>query len=180
MKEIVKSPRLRMRDLTTQDSGFLMELMNERPYIDNIGDRGIRSIEAAAHYIEDKYLASYVRNGFGLYLVELVDGATPIGICGLVKRDSLDHPDLGFAYQQRFWARGYAVEAANATVGYARDTLGLSYLYGVVSPGNTRSIHLLQKLGFAFVRSSTPPGQAAEIHVYGTELPVPSQPPKGD
>jgi ribosomal-protein-alanine N-acetyltransferase len=180
MKEILKSPRLRLRDLTTQDATFLMELMNERPYIDNIGDRGVRSIETAARYIEEKYIASYASNGFGLYLVELADGASPIGICGLVKRGSLDHPDLGFAYLQRFWSKGYAAEAANATVGYARDSLGLSYIYGVVSPGNTRSIRLLEKLGFAFVRSSTLPGQTAETHVYGADITGRGQSPKAD
>jgi RimJ/RimL family protein N-acetyltransferase len=148
----------------------MVELMNEAPYIDNIGDRGVRTVEDAARYIEDKYTASYERHGFGLYLVELVEGAVPIGICGLVKREPLDHPDLGFAYLQRFWSRGYAAETAIATLQYARESLMLSYIYGVVSPKNTRSIRLLERLGLRYVRLFELPGQPLASHLYGTEL----------
>jgi RimJ/RimL family protein N-acetyltransferase len=144
--------------------------MNEPPYMDNIGDRGVRTAADAARYIEEKYTASYVRNGFGLYLVELAEGGAPIGICGLVKRESLDHPDLGFAYLHRYWSRGYATEAAGATLRYARETLGLPYVYGLVSPRNARSIRLLERLGLRLVRSLVSPGQPLESHLYGTEL----------
>jgi RimJ/RimL family protein N-acetyltransferase len=121
-------------------------------------------------YIEEKYAASYVRNGFGLYLVELTEGNAPIGICGLVKRESLDHPDLGFAYLRRFWSRGYATEAARATLNYARESLMLPHIYGLVSPTNTRSIRLLEHLGLRYVRSLALAGQPSESHLYGTEL----------
>jgi ribosomal-protein-alanine N-acetyltransferase len=87
-----------------------------------------------------------------------------------VKRDSLEHPDLGFAFLQRFWSRGYAREAAGATVALARDALLLPYLYGVVSPGNPRSIHLLESLGLRYVRSMQQAGQPSESRVYGVDL----------
>ncbi len=148
----------------------MVELMNEPPYIANIGDRGVRTVADAMRYIEEKYAASYVRHGFGLFLVELIEGAAPIGICGLVKRESLDHPDLGFAYLRRFWSRGYATEAASATLRYARESLMLPYIYGVVSPKNTRSIRLLEHLGLSYVRSLALPGQPLESHLYGTEF----------
>ena len=97
-------------------------------------------------------------------------GSAPLGICGLVKRESLDHPDLGFAYLRRYWSRGYATEAAGATLTHARETLGLPYVYGLVSPRNDRSIRLLERLGLRFVRTLVPPGQTLESHLYGTEL----------
>jgi RimJ/RimL family protein N-acetyltransferase len=162
-----------LRHLTAEDAAFILELMNEPPYFENIGDRGVRTNGDAARYIEEKYVAAYARHGFGFYLVELAETGEAIGICGLVKRDSLDHPDLGFAYLQRFWSKGYATEAAVATLGYARDTLGLSYLYGLVTPKNARSIRLLGHLGFGFVRSSTLPGGAGEGRLYGVELMAP-------
>jgi ribosomal-protein-alanine N-acetyltransferase len=177
MKPVLDTLRLSLRRLTLGDSAFIFELMNEPPYIENIGDRGVRSTADAARYIEEKYLASYDRHGFGLNLVELTGEAAPIGICGLVKRDSLEHPDLGFAYLQRFWSRGYAREAATATLVHARDSLGLSYVYGLVSLENTRSIQLLKHLGFGFVRSSVLPGQATESHLYGVELTFPNRAP---
>ena len=153
----------------------MLELMNEPAYYENIGDKGIRSSEDAERYIEEKYLASYARHGFGLYLVELLETSVPLGICGLVRRASLDHPDLGFAYLKRFWSQGYATEAATAIIGYARGALGLTHLYGVVSPKNARSVRLLERLGFRFERLSTLPGQAAESGLYGIELAVPDR-----
>jgi ribosomal-protein-alanine N-acetyltransferase len=177
MGSVLETPRLSMRRLAPGDSAFLVELMNEPPYIDNIGDRGVRTVADAMRYIEEKYTASYVRHGFGLYLVGLKAGAAPMGICGLVRRESLDHPDLGFAFLRRFWSMGYATEAAGATLGHARETLKLSYVYGVVSPKNARSIRLLEHLGFHYVRSLELPGQASESHLYGTELRPPRQLP---
>jgi len=144
--------------------------MNEPSYIDNIGDRGVRVVADAIHYIEKKYVASYACHGFGLYLVELKEASCPIGICGLVKRDTLDCPDLGFAFLQRFWSRGFAAEAASATLDYARRKLNLRCVYGIVTPKNARSIRLLERLGFRHVRSLKVPGQALETNLYETEL----------
>jgi ribosomal-protein-alanine N-acetyltransferase len=172
-KPVLKTPRLLLRRLTSDDSAFMVELMNEPPYIDNIGDRGVRTVADAMRYIEEKYQASYARHGFGLYLVELPETAEPMGICGLVKRDSLDRPDLGFAFLQRFWSRGYATEAAAAILGHAREQLGQPHLYGLVSARNARSIRLLEHLGFAFIRSSASPGQAVESSLYGVDLASP-------
>jgi ribosomal-protein-alanine N-acetyltransferase len=170
MSLVLDTPRLSLRHLIPEDSAFLLELMNEPPYIANIGDRGVRTAEGATRYIEEKYATSYARHGFGMYLVELTEGTAPIGICGLVKRESLEHPDLGFAYLHRYWSRGYATEAAAATLRHARESLMLSYIYGLVSPMNTKSIRLLEHLGFHYVRSMQSAGQPSESHLYGTEL----------
>jgi [ribosomal protein S5]-alanine N-acetyltransferase len=148
----------------------MLELMNESPYLENIGDRGVRTVPDAERYIAEKYTASYESRGYGLYMVELKEGLTKVGICGLVKREILDYPDVGFAFLQRHWSRGYASEAAAATLGFARDTLKLPYIYGVVSPKNPRSIRLLGRLGLEFLRSQAFPGNAAESHVYGIAL----------
>jgi ribosomal-protein-alanine N-acetyltransferase len=170
MKHVLETPRLSLRVLTPEDSAFVVELMNEPPYVENIGDRGVRTVADAMSYIEEKYASSYARHGFGMYLVELTEGSTPIGICGLVKRDSLDHPDLGFAFLSRFWSRGYAREAAGATLRHARESLRLPLVYGLVSPTNTRSIRLLEHLGMRFERSLELPGKRLESHVYVAEL----------
>lgn len=170
MSPVFDTPRLWLRRITPEDAAFLLELMNESPYIDNIGDRGVRTVADAIHYIDEKFVASYVRHGFGLFVVESKEESCPIGICGLVKRDTLDYPDLGFAYLHRFWSRGFAVEAARATLDFARHTLTLRCVYGVVSPRNTRSIRMLERLGFRRVRSLNPPGQALEADLYETEL----------
>jgi [ribosomal protein S5]-alanine N-acetyltransferase len=130
----------------------------------------VRTPADAQRYIEEKYTASYERHGFGLYLMESLEGAVPIGICGLVKRASLEHPDLGFACLQRHWSQGYATEAASATLGHAREILRLPYVYGLVSSKNARSIRLLEHLGLRYVRSVEAGMPPMESHVYGTEL----------
>jgi ribosomal-protein-alanine N-acetyltransferase len=170
MCPVFDTPRLLLRQASSEDANFVLELMNEPSYIDNIGDRGVRAVTDAINYIEEKYVASYARHGFGLYLVELKEASCPIGICGLVKRDTLDCPDLGFAFLQRFWSRGFAAEAANATLDYARRKLNLRCVYGIVTPKNTRSIRLLERLGFRHVRSLKVPGQALETNLYETKL----------
>jgi RimJ/RimL family protein N-acetyltransferase len=170
MNPVCDTPRLLLRQASSDDASFVLELMNEPSYIANIGDRGIRMVADAIHYIEEKYVASYACHGFGLYLVELKEASCPIGICGLVKRDTLDCPDLGFAFLQRFWSRGFAVEAASATLDYARRKLNLRSVYGVVTPENARSIRLLESLGFRLVRSVKVPGQVLEANLYETKL----------
>jgi ribosomal-protein-alanine N-acetyltransferase len=105
-----------------------------------------------------------------MYVVELKEGSSPIGICGLVKRDALECPDLGFAYLQRFWSRGFAAEAAGATLEHARCALKIRRVYAVVSPRNTRSIRLLERMGFRRLRPFRLPGSALESDLYETEL----------
>jgi RimJ/RimL family protein N-acetyltransferase len=162
-----------LRQLTSDDAAFLVELMNEPPYLENIGDRGVRTVADSIRYIDEKYTPSYVRDGYGMYLAELLDGAVPIGICGLVKRGWLDQPDLGFALLSRFWSSGYATEAAAATLSHAQKALKLSYLYGVVSPKNSRSISLLERVGFRHQPSLTLPGQPSETRLYRVALEPP-------
>lgn len=167
---LLKTPRLALREVERKDAPLILELMNEPAYLEHIGDRGVRTIDDAVNYIEDKYTASYVRNGYGLYLVELMESTTPLGVCGLVRREVIEHPDLGFAYLRRFWGKGYAAEAAAAMLGYARDNLSLPIVYGLVSPNNIRSIRVLERLGMQFTRVLQLPGQASTSHLYAIEF----------
>ena len=113
---ILETPRLALRWLEAADAHFMLELVNDPDWLRYIGDRGIRSIEAARDYIADGPRAMYARLGFGLYLVELKGTDTALGICGLIKRDWLEDVDLGFAFLARFRGNGYACEAASATL----------------------------------------------------------------
>jgi RimJ/RimL family protein N-acetyltransferase len=128
----------------------MVELLNEPSFIRNIGDRGVRTLADARRYIADGPVASYGKFGFGLYLVELKEPRTAIGICGLLKREALRDPDMGFAFLPAFWSQGYAHESALAVKVYALHTLGLPRILAITDPGNVRSIRLLERLGFAF------------------------------
>jgi len=146
----LKTQRLILRRLNADDAPFILTLLNEPSFIRYIGDKSVRDLEAARQYILTGPVASYDRNGFGLNLVELKEAHTPIGICGLLKRDELPDPDIGFALVPDFWSKGFAFEAATAVLQDARERLSLERILAITSLDNEASINLLQRLGFKF------------------------------
>lgn len=149
---VIETARLVLREIDDRDAAFIAELLNDPDFVANIGDRGVRTPADARAYIRKGPAASYARHGFGLWLVQRKDGGTPIGICGLLKRDALDDVDIGFAYLPLYRRAGYAFEAAAAVLEYARTVLGLPRVVAIVSVGNTASVALLRRLGFSFER----------------------------
>ena len=166
----LRTPRLRLRELTAADAPFILALLNDPAWIRFIGDRGVRSIEDAEAYIDRGPRASYALHGFGLDIVTLTASGTPIGICGLLKRASLPEPDLGFAFLPGYRSQGYAFEAASAVRDFARGNLQLSSLIAIVHPANRASIRLLEKLGFVFERMMTMPGDDHEVKRFAARL----------
>jgi RimJ/RimL family protein N-acetyltransferase len=167
---LLETPRLALRLLAEDDAPFMLGLLNEPSFIRNVGDRGVRTIEDARAYIAAGPAASYARFGFGLYLVELRAPRIPIGICGILKRDELPEPDIGFAFLPAYWSQGYALESASAVRDYARDAIGLPRLLAIVSPSNASSIRLLEKLGFSFSSVTTLTPDAHEVKLYTCRL----------
>lgn len=149
---VLETERLALRQLSADDAEFIVELLNQPSFIQNIGDRGVRTNEDAVGYIQNGPVASYERFGFGLYLVELKGTAIPIGICGLLKRETLQDVDVGFAFLPQFWSRGYAVESASAVLKHGRNVLGIGRILAITSPENHGSIKVLEKIGLRFER----------------------------
>jgi len=149
---VLETERLFLRRLTMDDAQFILTLVNEPSFLRYIGDKKVRNLEDARQYMLNGPVASYERNGFGLYLLELRDSRTPIGMCGLVKREELPDPDIGFALLPDFWNKGFAFEAAAAVLQDARDRLKLHRLLAITSIDNEASIKLLQRLGFRLER----------------------------
>ena len=149
---VIETERLRLRRLTLDDAGFMLGLLNDPDWIRYIGDRGVRSVDAARDYLAAGPIAMYEREGFGLYLTELKEGSVPVGICGLIKRDGLDDVDLGFAFMPRFRGRGYGVESARAVLAHGWSAFGLKRIVAITSPDNQASIALLERIGFRYER----------------------------
>ena len=167
---VAETDRLRLRRLTLDDAPYILRQVNEPSWLAGIGDKDVHDLDGARRYLTNGPLAMYRDKGFGLYAVELREGGEPIGMCGLIKRDTLPDVDIGYAYLPEHFGKGYAVEAGAATVEHARRDFGLTRLLGIVSPGNAGSIRVLERLGFAFERAlDTPPGAKA-THVYGRSL----------
>jgi RimJ/RimL family protein N-acetyltransferase len=166
---VFETERLILRRLSVDDAAFMRRLVNEPSWLEFIGDRGVRTEADAREYLRAGAIASYERHGFGLWAVEIRGRDTPIGICGLVKRDFLEDVDLGFAFLPEFWGKGYAREAAAAAVDFARRELGMRRLVAITATANRRSIDLLGKLGFAFEKTVSHPGDRGEVLLFSLE-----------
>ena len=149
---VLETDRLQLTHLSDRDAEFIRGLLNEPSFLRFIGDRGVRTADDARRYIQDGPVAGYARYGHGLLRVGLKDGDTPIGMCGVLRRDTLPEPDLGFSLLPAYWSMGYAFEAASAVMRHARGTLRLGRILAITSVDNESSIRLLGKLGFRFER----------------------------
>jgi RimJ/RimL family protein N-acetyltransferase len=167
---ILETDRLRLRRLSVDDAEFILRLLNEPSFIQNIGDRGVRSIEDARAYILKGPVTSYQKFGFGLWLVEERETGVPVGICGLLKRDVLEDVDIGYALLPEFWSRGYALESASAVMSYTRKQLGSNRVLAVVNADNQSSIRLLEKMGFQYERMVRLSDGAPEIKLFARDL----------
>lgn len=148
MAVIFETERLVLDELTVgRDEAFVMALLNSPGFLENIGDRGVRDLAGAAGYIEKGPAASYAANGFGLWRVTEKATGEPVGLCGLVKREGLDQPDVGYAFLPSAWGRGYAEEGARATLAHARQALGLGRILAITKPDNLASQRVLEKIG---------------------------------
>ena len=155
------------------DAMFFLELLNQRSFIDNIADRGVRTLEDARRHMIEGPCASYARHGFGLFAVELRDDGTLIGLCGLLQRDYFEHPDIGYALLDRYASKGYAREVAAATLAWGWNSLKLERIVASTALENRESIRLLEKLGFRFERVLRIPGYADDSRYFAIDAPQP-------
>jgi [ribosomal protein S5]-alanine N-acetyltransferase len=167
-RKILDTERLSLRELHDGDAAFILELLNEPGWLRFIGDRGIRTLEAAGEYIRTVPARMYREHGFGLWAVEPKDGGEPLGMCGLIKRPSLDDVDIGFAFLERHGRRGYGLESATAVMAHARGVLGLQRIVAITSVDNHASIRLLERIGLRFEKMVNLPGDDEAIKLFAT------------
>ena len=175
----LETPRLTLRRFEFADAPFVVALLNQPSFIQNIGDRGVRTIEDAHRYLREGPMAMYERFGFGLWHVARRSDAMPVGMCGLLKRDSLPDVDVGYAYLPEHWGQGYALEAAAATLAHGAREFGLRRVIGVVSEGNSGSIRVLEKLGMQFERMYPMHPGEPDVRLYGRTFGPASDAPSG-
>ncbi|AAN55735.1 Acetyltransferase [Shewanella oneidensis] len=164
--QVAQTPRLILRQLTPEDASFILVLLNTQGFIDNIGDKGVRTLQDAKDYIANGPAISYREHGFGLFAVELAENRFPIGICGLIKRPTLANVDLGYAFLPQYWGKGYAFEAAAASLELGK-TLGIERIVAIVSPHNQASKALLSKLGMKFETQLQLTPNDAPVELFG-------------
>lgn len=167
---VLETERLILRHLDIGDAAFIVSLLNEPAFLQYIGDRQVRSIDDAVGYILKGPAASYRRHGFGLDLVQLKSDGSKIGICGLIQRDYLPHPDIGYAFQEKYWFKGYGVEAASGVLQHARLVLGLPRILAITAEENVASIRVLEKIGLGFEKHFEQPGYPNPSRLYSIDF----------
>ena len=161
----IETKRLRLREFTPADAEFVHRLVNDPSFLRYIGDRGVRTVEDARRYIAEGPVTGYARLGYGLMLALRKSDGAEVGMCGVLKRDSLPEPDLGFSFLPAYWSQGYAFEAAQAIMRHAREALGLGRILAITTQDNEPSMRLLGKLGFRFDRILAMSGEELKLFV---------------
>lgn len=167
---VLRTERLTLRRFGTDDAPFILELVNQPSFVEFIGDKGVATLADAEQYLQEGALTSYREHGFGPYMVLETESGDAAGMCGLYQRDNLSLPDLGYAFLERCFRRGYGVEASQGVMDYAASTLGLAELAAIVDPDNTRSIALLDRLGFEFRTMYLMPNEETFVRFYRCRL----------
>ncbi|HEX6003132.1 MAG TPA: GNAT family N-acetyltransferase [Burkholderiales bacterium] len=166
---VATTARLTLREIVAGDAPFILTLVNDPAWLRFIGDKNVHTESDARRYIEAGPAAMYAQRGFGLWLAERSDDGVPIGMCGLIKRDTLPDVDLGFAFLPAYRGNGYAFEAAQAAIDFAWERLGLARVVAITAPDNDDSVRLLERLGFRFERMLQLADDAPAVRLYAAQ-----------
>ena len=167
MKEILETERLLLREFTKKDAAFIVTLLNTPTFLKFIGDKKIRTIDEAENYLATGPIKSYEGNGFGLWLFYLKDNKAPIGMCGFIKRDTLEDIDIGYAMLPEYENNGYAFEICNAVMNYGKTKLGINRIIAITTKENVRSSSLLNKIGLYFEKNIRLGEDKEELMLFG-------------
>ena len=144
---VTTTARLALAEFVPEDAAFVVRLVNDPDWIRYIGDRGVRTDDDARAYLERGPIAMYARHGFGLWRVARREDGEPVGMCGLIKRDTLPDVDVGFALLPEYRGMGLCGRGRSCGNGARVDALPPPRVVAIASPDNDRSLRLLTKLG---------------------------------
>ena len=167
---VLQTERLELHWLSVDDAPLMLAVWNDPAFVRFVGDRGVRSLEDAEVAMREGLLQLYEKHGYGPFVVSRRDDAANMGICGLFHRDGLEEPDIGFALLPDYCGMGFGFESSAAVLEHARDSLGLPRIVAIVSPDNSASIALLEKLGLSYERPIRMPGDDHDVLLYGIEF----------
>jgi len=167
---ILETERLYLRHLVRDDAEFILRLLNEPSWLEFIGDKSVNNLNEAKKYIELSAITMYQQFGFGLFLVASNQNDIPLGLCGLMKRDNLEHADLGYAFLPEFWQQGFATEAVSSVLEYAKHEHQLTKLLALTKSSNISSIKLLNKVNFQFDRDLKLLDDEENLQIYELNL----------
>ena len=170
---VAETDRLTLRRMTEDDAELILAVLTDADFVRHVGDRGVHDLDEARAYLRDGPMASYERVGYGLYLVARRSDASPLGVCGLLKRDYLDDVDIGYALLPPARGQGLALEAITATIAHARDEARLPRLVAIISRENAPSRAVAERAGMREDGTITDPA-GQELLLYAVNFAEPS------
>ncbi len=163
---VLETERLYLRPLSFDEAPFILRLLNEPSFLENIGDKQVRTLDDANAYLMTGPMNSHEKYGFGLDCVELKKSGKPIGICGVLKRPTLEDVDIGYAFLPEFWSKGYAREAVSAVLADTKEKFNWPRIAAIVNTDNKKSIRLLEGLGFRYKKMLCLPQENKKVKLY--------------
>jgi RimJ/RimL family protein N-acetyltransferase len=160
---LTTTERLTISKVTLADAPFFLELVNTPNFKKYIGDKNLSSIAGVEDYLKAGILKSYEDHGFSYYTLRLHDSEEILGIVGILKRDNLECPDIGFAMLPQFEGKGYGYESSVAMMQLAKAQFGIDKIAAITLEHNTNSINLITKLGLEFEKKVKPFADEAEL-----------------
>jgi len=164
---MIHTERLILKPVSLEDAEFILELVNSKEYIENIGERNIRTLSEAQDYIQEKMVNHFKQHGYGNFLMTTKKDGAKIGCVSLYNRPDVDGVDIGFVLLHRYTKNGFAYEGAHALKIYAKETLGLSGITAFTTKENKDSQRLIEKLGLQFKKNMIFEDEKEELMLYG-------------
>jgi RimJ/RimL family protein N-acetyltransferase len=149
MTQKLITQRLELTLLTKNDAVFIAVLVNTAGWIKFIGDRNVHSLADAEKYIE-KIMAN---PNINYRVIKTKENMEPVGVISFIKRDYLEHWDIGFALLPQACGKGFAYEGTMAVLQHNAACGNHPKFLATVLPDNTVSVGLLHKLGFHFEKN---------------------------
>lgn len=160
MHVIIETERLILRRFESGE-GQLIYTLNEDPEVTRYTGDPVRDLAHANEVLDQVILPQYTLYNHGRWAVHTKPGMEFIGWCGLKYRPERDEVDLGYRFIKTAWGKGFASEAAMASINYGFEKLGLRRIVGRAMPGNIASLKVLEKCGMRFVGEEVVDGHPA-------------------
>ncbi len=151
-KTLIETSRLIMRQFTLNDIDAVYHFSINSDVTRYTGDAGmINTKKDAKDLIINVWQAEYKKYGYGRYALISKITNQLIGFCGIKYLPEEARPDIGYRMLPEYWGQGLGFEAANATLKYAKHSLGLNNVMAEAVVENLASNKILERIGLRCV-----------------------------
>lgn len=145
VKETMETERLVLRMFRESDTDAYAEMLSDPEVMRFLGGKPLPRAEAWRNMA--MVLGHWHLRGYGMWAVEEKATGEMVGRVGCWYPEGWPGLEVGWTLRRRFWGRGYATEAARASINYAFDVLGRARVISLIAPENVNSIRVAERLG---------------------------------